>query len=356
MRKILIILILIPISAFSYPNKREIEAKSLKNLVIDAIKSCNKFSSNNINKRSNLSKLVEVSLEELNKQFLINHHKAAQASRKEIKQVIVNLSGKLSLWVKQDNQFVQKDSAIIPSPQGVYSRVKQISHIPLLILEYVKQLNEGLIEVSEFKKMMKDIDDRLPLILKELPSIFNDEIIEIQRKILIETQYFILIAINDYNVEQLSQKTTDYFNKINYFLDKNIDLGGEAIINELDHQINKWHLKNKIQLMHTRVVIVGPQGPRDGEPMIQYFEGLFNQYLSNSTANFLSSKRVYYFELLPKLMSKLNIKDDLIQDFLFGEEFNKLIANQVLFNSNALFKNILKDSAHKKIEQVFGFS
>ncbi|WP_131781521.1 hypothetical protein [Legionella gresilensis] len=349
MRKILTILILMPLVVFSYTNEQEMVTKSLKNLVINTIKSCNEFANTN---PSNLSKSVEVSLEELNKQFLINHHKAAQACSKKITQVIVNLSGKLSLWVKQGNQFVLKKEVTIPSPQGFYSRVKQISHIPLLILEHVKQLNEGLIEIKEFKKAMKDINNKLSVILENLTNIFNPETIETQRKILTETRNFVLVVIDDNNIHQISQKTENYFSKIKYLLDKNIHFGGEAIIKELDHQIDKWSLKNNLQLLHTRVLVVGPQGPRDGEPMIQYFESLFNKYLSNSTAKVLNAKRVYYVETLPKLMNKINIEEDLIKDFLLGEEFNKLMGNQVLSNSNALFKNILGKPAHKSIEQI----
>ncbi|WP_419420869.1 hypothetical protein ACNVED_06110 [Legionella sp. D16C41] len=310
-----------------------------------------RFRSNIDNDNSNLTKPAGTLLEELNNQFLTQHHEAAQAKEKKLTHVIVNLCGKLSLWVKQDNGFIKKDEATIPSPEGSYTRLKQISHIPVLIAEYVKEFNAGIIDMTEFKKRMTDIHNCLSLILKDLPTIFTAENIENQSQILIETQNLILTFIKDENLKHTSQQLKVYLATIKHLLDKNIDLGGEAIINELDEQIDKWNLKNSPQLMFTRALIVGPHGPRDGEPMTQYFESLFSKFNLSVNDNDMQNRSVYYVETLPQLMSKIDIKEDLIEGFLLGSEFNKSIGKKFFSNPNTLFRDLLKHAAHKSIEQ-----
>lgn len=289
-------------------------------------------------------------LNSLNDQFLSNHHEAAQYKlRKKVKYVFINLCGKLTLWANRDNEFVQTQEAVIPSPTGLYTRAKQISHFPLLLMELMKQYKVGAMTAEVFSQKVRVISEEITTVIAYLETLFSAEHVEIQRKILLESKVFCQSILDKNGLFNSKQHMQVLLEKINPFLQKNIAIGGHAIIEELHQVIDSWKI-SKEQLRYSRAIVVGPHGPREGEPISQYFIKKFSTELGvvNPKDDFF-----YYMETMPQLMGKLDAREDIIHGFLATAEWNKRIGKTVLSDSRALFKDILAGPAEEVVNERF---
>lgn len=270
------------------------------------------------------------------------HHHAAQLKKLDIETVIVCLGNELSLWKALDGSYQKVKSALVPSEDLKYARLKQVAHIPLLVSMILNQLIADSTRKDLCLSKLRLISEELNGLKNGLDKIFESDDLTRQQHIIESTLKTIELLMNDYDETEVPALKLYYLARVHDALIENNRLAAESHLQELDKITTDWGLKSKATLEKSRFLIVGPHGPRKGRIDIQYYVALFETILGISK---VKDNRLYHVEMLPSQMAGIDILNDLILNFLLGSELNKSIGEDILDDNTAMFSDILKTHA-----------
>lgn len=257
----------------------------------------------------------------------------------------------LSLWKRNvDNQFIKVESAILL--QDRYTHLKQIAHIPMTIQMLIKNIQMGKMTTREARADICKLIQLFREILRGIDTIYNESDAKPQQLILqksIRLLDFMLVHIQ--KMAAIKTQFAHYLMEIKNALDHNLSGGAHDQIHDIDQYIEKWQLKQASILCKTRVLIVGPHGPRKGRIDMQYYAQLYHQ-LCGLPLHEVKNNYVYHIEMLPQQVKDVDIKKDLIERFLMGAELNKTIGKSMLNNRFGMFSDVLKGHGPKVIDTI----
>ncbi|STX30223.1 Uncharacterised protein [Legionella beliardensis] len=272
---------------------------------------------------------------------------------KAIDYVLVYIGNDLSLWQKNnENQYKKIKNATTPAAQGQYTRLKQISHIPLTIQALIKNYRKSDETEEKFVNQLSQMHAKLNTILASIEKVLmNKGLIATQQAILEKSINLLAALIKQPEPAQAKQLLAAYLASLGPYLKQNMLDSTKAQVHEIDQLLEGWGLKNTSVLKNTRVLVVGPHGPRQGQVDMQYYTKLY-QTVGEQQPDDIENNYLYYIEMLPWQMQNLDIEKHLIQNFLMGSEYNKTIGKKVLNNRYGMFRDILEKSAPEAIDEV----
>lgn len=273
-------------------------------------------------------------LENLNNQFLSQYTQTAFGTLAFIDSIIILKNNKVSLHKKNQKEFNKIEEEILTPDFGSYNQVKQMSHIPLLLLGILHD-----------KQLTKDEQyEKLTLINKSLLEINNDlkasdKTSQNQKQILIKSIQFLSLILAKWSSVDMGYMLQLYLKKIHPLLEYNKLFATKIQLLHLNDITKKW-IKKGLDLTTTRIILVTPHGPRPNRIEFQYYIDLLSKIGVRDPKN----DRVYHVEQLPQHI-KLITDNDLIQSFLAVSEQNKIIGKSFNKNQKMMFKDILSEKA-----------
>ena len=297
---------------------------------------------------------VGLLLDGLNGKFLSKHKIASHYKHSKIDTVVVYLGNELSLWKKNNlNNYIKTDVIVTPSQNGRYTRLKQICHIPLTVQSIIKEYKNNGLTPEELQIQIGELKNSVEIIYSSLDKekIFEEgEESNRQRKILGDLLSLLTDLLSLPVPKDASQLYMLCLSSIKEDMQVNIEQAASAQVLEIDNKVSEWGLKNHSVLKNSRVLIVGPHGPRLGRVDMQYFISLYHKICEIDKSE-VKNNKLYYVEMLPWQMEGINIKKDLIENFLMGSELNKSIGKKVLNNRYGMFRDILEKEGALAVEK-----
>ncbi|MBI2785967.1 MAG: hypothetical protein HYX60_06555, partial [Legionella longbeachae] len=130
----------------------------------------------------------------------------------------------MSLWKKEsNNQYKKMDSLITPSEDGSYTRIKQISHIPLTIQALLKEYIHGGIEKQVFEIEIQRLLLDIKSVLNDLDLLFGHDDCTTQRCILMDLIKLLPELLNAVSAQAAYKQYQIELHKLKPLLDKNIE-------------------------------------------------------------------------------------------------------------------------------------
>lgn len=276
-------------------------------------------------------------LEKLDYQFLQQHQQLARAELKAINHVIVLKQGVLSLWKENNNAWTQIAVNKVNDKGDKYHLLKTTAHLPFII----KNIISNVKSLAGLRLVLGELQQDLIKLLQENPDIPKDA-----EKIVKHSMEYIASLLKD----DAHKSIEDYIAYLKPYINNN---GQQATILQMKsfNDINQeWMKKHNINLKSTRVIIVGPHGPRDGMIEKEYYKGLYKSVIGIADAE---NDRVYYAEMLPDHINQLDIKRDLIEKFLGAAEHNKSYGLLYSNDRKAMFRDVLASHAPLALMGLF---
>lgn len=285
----------------------------------------------------------------INQSFLKIHSEGAQ-SLNNVDTILIYKGNELSLWKKNNvHDYEQIDMFVTPSEDSIYTKLKYVCHIYVMTT-----LKLGELVNKNFQERYLLIES----ILTDILSIRDDEEFKDYFGKYCDNQLFILnktldllndIVDETFSIASLDKIKNEYINSVQEAVAVNLKKAAKSQINELDDKMQEWDLINEDTLKSMRIVIVGPQGPKDGHLTKQYLEELYKTFKINEViTNYL-----FYIECLPNKFSSLDVKKDIIDGYLRGIGTNKIVGKELLNNEKGMFSDILKDYGPEIINKLF---
>ncbi|KTD63611.1 hypothetical protein Lsan_1044 [Legionella santicrucis] len=282
---------------------------------------------------------MAIQLENLNSDFL-NHHFKAKSGLESVDWVIIFKEGILSLHKADSShtEYTKVAEELVESRFSAYNQIKQISHIPLLLLELLHDNSQ--IAEQKFEKLTF-IHDKLIEIHHQFPA--HDKTSNHQLSILKQSIDFISQIMSkkpQWNIEGIIQLYSSYLSNISNSLEYNKEFVTKIQLSRFNDITQEWIDEQGLDLHATRAILVAAHGPRPGLIEFQYYIDLFAKIGIVDAEN----ERVYNLEQLPQHFSLLTDKD-LIQDFLAVSEKNKVIGTVFADDPKMMFSDVLAQKA-----------
>lgn len=272
----------------------------------------------------------------INQSFLSEHKNAGICMLAKIKHVVILSSGNLELWRKHDEAITYCMIARVETAakNECYTLLKSLAHIPVLIVSILQK--------------MEDPHERLTALRHKLQQLAKD-LIQIDEYSLNQNLNLVEESINLLNEllrgtlskSAMSHLVAEYMRRIKPDLDRCGYGATHAQLSSLKAITREWHNNHQIDWIASRVLIVAPHGPRQQLIEQQFFEDVYHRLaITNPVDN-----KIYYVEMLPSQIDKLDMHKDLIEGFLSSSEINKKIGLDVFSDEQAMFTDRLADYA-----------
>lgn len=225
-----------------------------------------------------------------------------------------------------------------------YKLLKTISHLSVWLGMILKSIGSGAIALSHREHALGELKKMIGLLQK------LDDIHLHRHKLVIEKTLSALEqAILCSELEQVQEL---YRNYLKWVHDVNIEYAKEATelqLTGLDTIITAWQDKYAVDLNASRVLIVGPHGPREGLIEKQFFQNMYLHHGGKGAEK--DNQHVIYVEMLPEQMGTIAIPT-LIKNFLGGHQINKTIGRDMLGDEYAMFKDVLASYAGPILDKL----
>ncbi len=293
--------------------------------------------------QATLKQSLNQQLAAINNCFLDEHKKAGLRMLAKIKHVVVLSNGTLELW--QRNEHVIKYTAIArvetAARNECYTLLKSLAHIPVLIVSILQK-------AENYHDELTALLGKLQQLAKDLPAVqdysLNQNVNLIHESIELLQQLLRCPS----SKHEIASLVNEYMKHIKNDLDRCGQGATHAQLSSLKAITHEWQSKNQIDWHASRILIVAPHGPRQKLIEQQYFEELYHQL---AIANPIDNK-IYYVEMLPSQIEKLDVHKDLIEGFLSASEINKIIGSAVFDDEQAMFTDRLADYAPQVLETL----
>ncbi len=280
------------------------------------------------------------------------HHTASRLVGQDIDHVAVYKGDTLSLWEKRGEDYCQV-TAVIPTNDLRYTRLKQIAHLHVLITMIIDEClkhEEG--HRSGIKKLVEEVLPKITLIERHLHALHADDI-PIQATILGRSRECIeqlTHMVFPFSKSEILSLREDYVGRLQAAIHYNNRTATTTQLHCLHDIVGNWQTNYGLEPGKSRVIIVSTHGPRIGRIETQYFE---RWYKDNLKLEAVEDNLLYSIEMLPSQFDTLDIKKDLIEGFLMGSELNKDIGNEILGNRKKMFSDVLESYAMPVLDSLF---
>lgn len=288
---------------------------------------------------SNLTRPVALNVKErlaaLNEKFLYQHRINGKSALHHVHHVVVLFDAKLSLWHKVENiRFAQIASAQTGAKQNEYTLLKQISHIPVLLMSLLQPVLDDLSTINDIHSTIDEVRTELNSLATDL---VKDPATAVHINMVLKSLW-LLDNIKNSPSDNTKKLVNIYLRTIHHDLKEKARAATQVQLTSM-RVIEDWLKQYHIELKATRVLIVGTHGPRNKLVEQQFLEALYEKHGLTDQVD----DRIFYVEMLPKNMSSLDIHQDLIQEFLGSCELNKHIGHWTFNNKKAMFADILHE-------------
>jgi hypothetical protein len=284
----------------------------------------------------------------LNQQFLQEHYHAAQSVLKGIDTIIVYKGGELSLWQRTHDGYTLLEG--IPLISKRYTALKEMAHLPLLVLAIIQQHDAGDVGKEETLAKLISLQQSVTTVKSNAQNSLEEADKWAQWTILDATSHLLSQVINDDTA--LSKQAIllqDYLSSLKSAIQYNNRTATTIQLIGLDNVIKKWDAQYVPEWDKTRILTVGVHGPREKLIEQEYF---FSYVRKKLNLKQVENNKVYYVEMLPAQIANVDIVKDLIQGFLARSELNKNIGEKVLNDEQAMFKDVLSPHAECVVEYL----
>lgn len=299
----------------------------------------------------NKSNALDLQLSALNAQFLQEHEHVSQLMSIDIDNVLIYKGDTLSLWKKVDTTYNEVDKTI-PTANQRYTRLKQISHISVLVKSKIDKLILNSSPPEVILRELNNLANQIHLLTDHLKDIHADDK-ESQSTILEHTNMLIksvCLSEQPMRSSNLRDMQCTYVENIKKSILYNNKTAALVQLSGLHELMERWEVNHRIDPEKCRVIIVSPHGPKSGRIETQYFTRWLQDKLN---LNDINDKLVYSIESLPSKIDALDCKKDLIEGFLLAAELNKKIGEDLLGSSEAMFVDILAPYAEHALSLIF---
>lgn len=288
---------------------------------------------------------VSDALTTINLMFLKHHSLSAQTALKDVQHVVVLHDQELSLWCRDNADFKEVARSNTDAKEsGRYTLLKQVSHIPVLLVSILQPVFDQALPLVDLMADIAQLKEQLLLLQSNKMQLPKSHAID---NIVARSLWFIDQLKTGLEKNVIERLLMIYLKEICEDINSNSNLAAEAQLKSLQ-VVERWLDEHMLALKSTRVIIVAPHGPRNGLIEQQYFERLYAKHHLLNQAD----HRIFYVEMLPKDMLKIDIPKDLIRDFLGACELNKRIGQWMFSNSKALFSDVMHEYAGVHLEKL----
>ncbi len=255
------------------------------------------------------------------------------------------LNGELHLWQKSSsNGYEEVDKRISPALMDPYVLHKTLIHKMTQLMMILDALIKKEISWANMYQQLNLVDTEL----KELLSCLAKDNMELPYLDLLNPSIaLILQAKACSSQESLKQMLDKYFCIMQPVIARYSKKSTDIQLAGLHKVMELWVSDYYLRWDTSRVLIVGPQGPREGMIEKQYFEDC---YKKNVPAAVEPVERIIYVESPPDLMSSIKIPT-LIEN-LGKHLLNRSIGLFALGNVNAMNKDVLAPYAPDVLERL----
>lgn len=231
-----------------------------------------------------------------------------------------------------------------PALQKEYDNIKTSSHLSLIVIMKVNDIlsNPGLFPCRE--NLLLNLRNLLVCSPSEafLSDDSNQQMVNLALSFIDKA-----IAISEYHeVKGLLKDTIQLINSMNKLL---MSAASKLQITGLNSVVSEWISDYQIDLRRSRVIIAGAKGPRKRMIEKEFFIRLFLDYgISDADKE---DRWIYYAEMLPIQSSDLSA-ELLIKQCLGPHELQKLIGALMFDSEDAMFEDLLADSAKEHLDQI----
>jgi len=302
------------------------------------------FLSSRSSVRSPKSFDLDSQLAEINQQMLDAHSSLSVITRPDIDVVIVYKGSELSLWLREENTYHQKDR-LIPTDDLRYTRLKQFAHITVLLTVLLEACAADAANIMSILDRIAHLHQSLSLMSALLGETHPEDrphharilaaSIELMRGMDHQSDFKTMLE----NYIEALRETISYHNRT----------ATQVQLLCLNEILQGWIGLHGIDINKSRVIIVSPHGPRLGRIETQFFQKWYEQ----AGIQQVEDNMLYSIETLPHKIAELDIEHDLIGKHLMGAELNKKIGTQVMGNMQAMFRDILEVHAAPVLETMF---
>jgi hypothetical protein len=258
-----------------------------------------------------------------------------------VKTVLVLKDGAISLWKNENTQVTRIDSQLVI--QKYYTRIKEVTHIPYLVHAILQELSAK--NASEIKDKLTKVKDKLNILLNEIDDTHANLIL------MKSIELLPLLMKNLDHPENLTTLMKRYLASLELVTQSN---GEHATHNQLkdnlDKIVNQWIKKHNIDMLASRILIVGPHGPKEGSVEMQYWKAWYQNSLG---LNHAENDKYYYIPLLSKHLQDVDIARDLIQEHLANEEMNKTVGVARHNNSKMMSRDLMERHGLTVLSKLF---
>ena len=287
-----------------------------------------------------------------NIQMLEIHKQVSQLTNTDIDTVIIYKGDELSLWKKKWDTYCEVEK-IIPTADQRYTRLKQISHIPVSMAILLYQLMIQPDQREHTLDVLQTKGEEVELIEHSLVEILHAEDIEYQKIILAQTKNTlrnIALLEQPVSVTRLQEMKCAYYESIRQALAYNKKIVTEVQHSVLEQLMQRWQAVHDIIPENCRIIIVSPYGPKVGRIETQYFTRWLQEQLNVQD---VLNNWLYSMDELPSKIGTLDCKKDLIEEFLHGAELNKILGEDIEGNRHALFEDILAPYGEDSLNKIY---
>lgn len=284
-------------------------------------------------------------LEYLNESFHQEHHNASLYLLDQIPTVLIYKEGILFLWERIGDTYREKKYQQIVGRE--YTLLKDVAHIPALILTTIHPYLFGIKQYSDYLNDLATILSHLRS-LSNSAAIFPDSDQDSQLIMITKSIKLIEFLSITANQDQVGTSVKCYMQDIQPHLEHNKKSATELQLKSLHYSIRNWSGNDNLQLEKSRVLIVGLHGSRQRMIEMQYFVKLYQDLGFRD----VEDDMLYYVEVLPSHIEKIDILNDLIINFLGGAEVNKLIGQTILGTSKGMFSDVLYNHAPTVLDEL----
>ncbi|WP_167554536.1 hypothetical protein [Legionella israelensis] len=284
----------------------------------------------------------------LSAHFMDNHAKLAQYRLEHIEHIILYKNGYLTLLTRnKDNNYKEEQSFATAALQERYKLVKAISHLSVSIVEMVNMYLEKKIGRDKLMDLLRSLSKDA----SNIHSFLDKKNKTIDQKSLQLTREFLSKVLNcqaDFPTDEaLLCSLKNYLGKIKGLNEQHAKEAAALQLNSLRDIMQKWLNMESFHLNTSRILIVGTHGPRKNLIEMQFFKKLLSDNQLTSKADDL----LVYIEMLPRQISKVTT-DEIIHDFLAPHEANKKVADSLLSDERAMFKDVLAPYGKEVLQKM----
>jgi len=259
--------------------------------------------------------------------------------------VIVYSNSSLSLWQHAGSgQYKQLETAPSPAKEEPYILLKTLSHISVWLSITLQSMAAQKLWLAKTNPELNKIHTSL----NTLKNLGNQQL-KPHLPVMDYTLSVIQQAKTCQQATEIVQLQQDYLQQSKACNEHYSRLATRIQLQGLHKIVETWRTQRMLNLHRSRVMIVGPHGPRDQLIEKQYFHDMYVRAgIADGEHN---NGHLVYVEMLPEQLQDIDIAS-LITSFLGRHQINKLIGKELLNDEQAMFNDVLGKYAPPVIKEL----